>query len=108
MSAFAVFSMIGIYPVVPGVPVYDIGSPVFTKVTIHLENGKTFVISAPASSRDNKYVQTVVWNGKVLSHLWIKHNEVSNGGKLEVKMGDTPNYALGAASNDFPAPPELD
>jgi hypothetical protein len=51
--------MMGIYPVMPGVPVYDVASAVFTKVTIHLKKGKEFVIAAPTSSRDNKYVQSV-------------------------------------------------
>jgi len=59
--------MMGIYPVMPGVPVYDVASPVFTRVTIHLKNGKEFVIAAPASSRDNKYVQSARWNGKALT-----------------------------------------
>ena len=102
LSAFVVFSMMGIYPVMPGVPVYDVASPVFTKVTIHLKNGKEFVIAAPASSRDNKYVQSVRWNGKTLDRLWIEHKDVANGGTLELTMGDAPNTSLGSQEKSLP------
>ena len=102
LSAFVVFSMMGIYPVVPGVPVFDVASPVFTKVTIHLKNGKDFVLAAPGSSRDNKYVQSVRWNGEQLDHLWIRHKDVTNGGTLELRMGDAPNMSLGSQENSLP------
>ena len=58
MSAFVVFSMMGFYPVTPGIPAYDIGSPVFDKTTIHLRNGRTFVIVAHQTSHENKYVES--------------------------------------------------
>ena len=102
MSAFVVFSMMGVYPVMPGVPVYDIGSPVFTKVTIHLRNGKDFVIAAPASSRDNKYVQSARWNAKDLNRLWIEHKDVVNGGTLELSMSDVPNLSFGSQEGSLP------
>lgn len=102
LSAFVVFSMMGIYPVMPGVPVYDIASPVFTKVTIHLKNGKEFVIAASASSRDNKYVQSIRWNGNTLDHLWIEHKDVANGGTLELTMADAPNTSLGSQEKSLP------
>jgi predicted alpha-1,2-mannosidase len=102
LSAFVVFSMMGIYPVMPGVPVYDVASPVFTKVTIHLKNGKDFVIAAPASSRDNKYVQAARWKGNALDHLWIEHKDVVSGGTLELTMGDVPNTTLGSQEKSLP------
>jgi len=102
MSAFVVFSMMGFYPVTPGVPVYDVGSPVFDKVTIHLKNGKDFVVVAHGTSRDNKYVQSIRLNGKTLEGVWFRHTEIAGGGTLEVTMGDTPNTSLGAAEASFP------
>ena len=102
LSSFVVFSMMGIYPVTPGVPVYDIASPVFTKVTLRLQNGRNFVISAPASSRENKYVQGVRLNGKASDRLWIAHRDVVNGGRLELTMGDEPNLSLGAQETSLP------
>jgi predicted alpha-1,2-mannosidase len=102
MSAFVVFSMMGFYPVTPTLPVYDIASPVFQKVTIHLQSGKNFVIVAHNSSRQNKYVQKIVLNGKPLDQVWFRHAEIVNGGTLELTMGATPNKELGSSSKFFP------
>jgi predicted alpha-1,2-mannosidase len=102
MSAFVVFSMMGFYPVTPGIPAYDIVSPVFEKVTIHLRNGKDFVIVARHASKQNKYVQKIVLNGKPLDHVWFRHADLVAGGTLELTMGDTPNTELGAKPETFP------
>src|SRR6201996_6428690 len=63
MSAFVVFSSMGFYPMTPGLPVYTIGSPVFEKTSISLENGRQFTVLAPGASRVNKYIQTAMLNG---------------------------------------------
>jgi predicted alpha-1,2-mannosidase len=102
MSAFVVFSMMGFYPVTPGIPTYDIGSPVFDKTTIHLRNGKDFVIVAQHTSHENKYVQSIRLNGKPLEQVWFRHADIVLGGTLEVTMGDTPNTSLGTATASFP------
>jgi predicted alpha-1,2-mannosidase len=102
MSAFVVFSMMGFYPVTPGIPVYDIGSPVFDKVTIHLRNGKDFVLVAHHTSHDNKYVQNVRLNGMTVDRVWFRHADIANGGTLELTMGDTPNTSLGATTASLP------
>jgi predicted alpha-1,2-mannosidase len=102
LSAFVVFSMLGFYPVTPGVPVYDVGSPVFDKATIHLKNGKDFVILASHNSHDNKYVQTIRLNGKPLNQIWFRHADIADGGTLELTMGDVPNNALGSVGSVLP------
>jgi len=102
MSAFVVFSMMGFYPVTPGIPAYDIGSPVFDKVTIHLKNGKDFVIFAHGTSRNAKYVQSVRLNGKALDQIWFRHADIVHGGTLDLTMSDTPNKSLGANPASFP------
>jgi putative alpha-1,2-mannosidase len=102
MSAFVVFSMMGFYPATPGIPTYDIASPVFEKTTIHLKNGKDFVIVALHTSHDNKYVQSVRLNGKPLNQLWFRHADIAQGGTLELTMGDTPNLSLGTAPASLP------
>ena len=102
MSAFVVLSMMGFYPVTPTIPIYDIASPVFTKTTIHLRNGKDFVIIAHNSSRQNKYVEKIVLNGKQLDRIWFRHSDIAQGGLLELTMGDTPNTALGSNPQSFP------
>jgi predicted alpha-1,2-mannosidase len=102
MSAFVVFSMMGFYPVTPGIPTYDIGSPVFEKTTIHLRNGKDFVIVALHTSHENKYLQSVRLNGGVLDQVWFRHADIANGGTLELTMGDTPNTSLGSSTISLP------
>jgi predicted alpha-1,2-mannosidase len=102
MSAFVVFSMLGFYPVTPGIPIYDIGSPVFDKATIHLRNGKAFVIVAHQTSHENKYVQNIRLDGRVLDRVWFRHADIVNGGRLELTMGDAPNTSLGSATAALP------
>jgi len=102
MSAFVVFSMLGFYPVTPGIPTYDVGSPVFDKATIHLKNGKDFVIMARNTSRDNKYVESIQLNGHPLNQVWFRHADIANGGVLELTMGNTPNTGLGSDPATFP------
>ena len=95
MSAFTVFSSMGFYPVTPGKPVYTIGSPVFSKITIHLENGKNFTVIAHNCSEVNKYIQSAKMNGRVLNTPWFTHEQLVNGGTLELEMGPKPNKAWG-------------
>jgi predicted alpha-1,2-mannosidase len=102
MSAFVVFSMMGFYPVTPTIPTYDVVSPVFEKTTIHLRNGKDFVIIARHASKQNKYVQKIMLNGKPLDHVWFRHSDLIQGGTLELTMGDTPNTLLGSRPETFP------
>ena len=102
MSAFVVFSMMGFYPVTPGIPTYDVGSPIFDKVTIHLKNGHSFIVVAHNNSHDNKYVQSIRLNGEAIDRVWFRHAEIANGGLLELTMGDSPNTLLGASVSSFP------
>lgn len=95
MSAFVVFSSMGFYPVTPGVPVYTIGSPVFSKVTINLENGKQFKMIAHHCSVINKYIQSARLNGKELKTPWFTHQQLINNGILELEMGSKPNKMWG-------------
>ncbi|MCX6335590.1 MAG: GH92 family glycosyl hydrolase [Bacteroidia bacterium] len=95
MSAFVVFSSMGFYPVTPGIPVYTIGSPLFSKVTINLPNKKQFIVSAPDCSERNKYIQSAKLNGRVLNAPWFTHDDLINGGLLELVMGPYPNKQWG-------------
>ena len=96
MSAFVAFSQMGFYPVTPGSPTYNIGSPVFTNVILDLGNGHTFEIKAENCSDDNKYIQSAMLNGKPLNQPWFNHKDIANGGVLELKMGDKANKEWGA------------
>jgi predicted alpha-1,2-mannosidase len=102
MSAFVVFSMMGFYPVTPGVPVYNLCSPVFDKISLHLQNGKTFSIVCRNNSSRNKYLQSIRLNGKPLDQVWFRHTDLVDGGRLELQMSDVPNEKLGADPATFP------
>ncbi|GGN02450.1 alpha-1 2-mannosidase [Dyadobacter beijingensis] len=95
MTAFVVFSSMGFYPITPGLPVYTIGSPVFEKVTIDLPNGKQFKVIAKDCSVTNKYIQSAKMNGKPLNVPTFTHEELANGGTLELEMGPLPNKGWG-------------
>jgi predicted alpha-1,2-mannosidase len=95
MTAFVVFSMMGFCPVTPGIPDYNIGSPVFEQVTIRLSNGKVFTVDAPGSSAENKYIQRATLNGQVLNKPWFTHRELLKGGVLKLEMGPAPNKEWG-------------
>ena len=101
LSAFAVFSSMGFYPVTPGLPVYTIGSPVFSKVTIALENGKKFTVIANNSSVTNKYIQKASMDGKALNTPWFTHEQLMNGGTLKLEMGPKPNVQWGTEGADM-------
>ena len=109
MSAWYVLSAMGFYPVAPGQNIYSIGSPEFSKVTIHLDkafhNTKEFVIEARNNSRQNKYIQSATINGKPLNKPWFDHAEIKNGGTLIFLMGPEPDKSWG--SDAAAAPPSM-
>jgi predicted alpha-1,2-mannosidase len=102
MSAFVVFSSMGFYPITPGIPIYTIGSPLFSKIKINLPNGKVFTINAPNCNEKNKYIQKASLNGKSLDGPWFTHEDLVNGGTLELEMGSHPNKAWGASEENVP------
>lgn len=95
LSAFYVFSAMGFYPVTPGIPEYHIGSPLFNKIKIRLQNGNVFTVIAKNNSRFNKYIQAAKLNGNPLNRPVIIHNDIIQGGTLVLEMGEKPNYSWG-------------
>ncbi|WP_299222843.1 GH92 family glycosyl hydrolase [uncultured Psychroserpens sp.] len=91
MSAWYVFSSLGFYPVTPASNQYIIGSPLFDKATINLENGKTFTISTQNLNSNNIYIANAYLNGKKLEKSYITHNDLMQGGVLEFYMTNTPS-----------------
>jgi len=102
MTSWVVFSSMGFYPVTPGLPIYNIGSPVFEKTAIDLDNGKTFTIIAKNSSKKNKYIQSATLNGKPHNKVWFTHDDILNGSTLELEMGEYPNKEWGASAEAAP------
>ena len=104
-SSWYVLSAIGFYPVCPGSPVYEIGSPIFEKSVIRLADGKEFTIIAHHVSAQNKYIQSAQLNGKPLDRPWFRHSDLVGGGSLILEMADHPNMQWGSAEQD--APPSM-
>lgn len=94
MSAWYVLNSMGFYSFCPGIPVYEIGRPLFDEVTVRLSGDKTFVVKALNNSKENKYVQSVKWNGLPLSEPRFSHQMLASGGVLEFEMGKEPNKEL--------------
>ncbi len=102
MTSFVVFSSLGFYPVTPGFPAYNIGSPLFTRAKITLSNGKVFEIEAQGASDENKYIQSATMNGKEWNKPWFSHDDLKEGGKLVLVMGNHPNKAWGVNAGNVP------
>lgn len=102
MTSFVVFSSLGFYPVTPGFPAYNIGSPLFTRAKITLSNGKVFEIEAQGASDENKYIQSATLNGKEWNKPWFSHDDLKEGGKLVLVMGNHPNKAWGVNAGNVP------
>ena len=90
-SSWFVFSAMGIYPVCPGRAVYAISSPLFKSVTIHLDNGKQYVIRAANASAQNSYVKEVLLNGVPYHRIWLSHAQLVQGGEMDFVMDEVPH-----------------
>ncbi|WP_209622295.1 GH92 family glycosyl hydrolase [Saccharothrix coeruleofusca] len=103
-SAWYLFSALGFYPLQMGNDTYAIGSPLFTKATVKMDNGRKLVVNAPKNSDRNIYVQSLKVNGKKWDKAYLPHSEIANGGTLDFDMGPRPSkWATGADA----APPSL-
>ena len=95
MSSWLVFSAMGFYPVTPGSTDYILGSPLFDKITVNLENGSQFIINAKNQSKENVYVQDVSMNGEQYPYSYLDHEAIMNGGTIDFEMGPSPNINFG-------------
>ena len=102
-SAWYVFSALGFYPVTPGgVDEYVIGSPLFKKATLQLENGNIFEIFSKKNSEKNVYIQSATLNGKPYNNTFLNFDDLQKGGTLEFNMGSKPNINWGASDENVP------
>jgi predicted alpha-1,2-mannosidase len=112
MGSWFVMSAMGLFQMDGGAavkPIYEIGSPLFDKITIQLDSdyypGGEFIIEAKGSSSKNRYIQSAKLNGEILDKPWFYHETLINGGKLQLKMGPKPNINWGSKPED--APPSM-
>ena len=88
MSAWYVMSALGFYQVAPGIPVYTLGRPMIDRALIRVKGG-AFEIRVENNSPENKYIERVLLNGKVLDTPFISHKDIVKGGKLVFEMTNT-------------------
>lgn len=100
MSAWYLFSSMGFYPVNPANGIYCFGSPQLPKATINLANGKTFTVVTHNAGGMNVYIQKILLNGKEYKKLYIRHQDILQGGTIEYFMGEKPNKKM----KDFEKP----
>ena len=102
MSSWYVFNAMGFYTVTPGVGQYVLGSPLFDRVTIRLENGRKFVITADGNAPDRPYIRSATLNGAPWTKNWFDHETLMAGGELRLEMSGCPNTERGTAPEDRP------
>ncbi|VXD18315.1 putative Alpha-1,2-mannosidase [Marinoscillum sp. 108] len=101
-SAWYVFSALGFYPVCPGSDQYVIGSPLFDRAVIYLENGKKIEISAQGNGEDKVYINELTLNGATSSQNYLTHEDLLKGAKINFEMSENPNKSRGTKKKDFP------
>lgn len=101
-SAWYVFSALGFYPVCPGSGEYAMGAPHFRQAKLHLENGKTVNITAPANSDKNRYIGQLTLNGQPYSKNYLRHDDLMKGADIKIEMVATPNTQRGITKADAP------
>jgi predicted alpha-1,2-mannosidase len=105
MSAWYVWSALGIYPVCPGTPDYLFGSPLFNKATLNLANGKTFEIVATNNGPQEFFIDGATLNGGAFDKIYITHDQISRGGRLVFQMASFPNYRWAVSPESRPPSP---
>ena len=95
MSAWYVFSAMGFYPVQPAGGIYVFGSPLFKKTTLQLQGNKSFTVETVNNSPSNIYIQSIELNGQSYLKSYITHQDILQGGRLKITMGNTPNRSFG-------------
>jgi predicted alpha-1,2-mannosidase len=91
ISAWYVMSALGFYQVTPGIPVYQIGTPLFDEAVIHLAGDRQFSIRAAGASDGKQYIRSATLNGKPLNRAWLTHQEIVSGGELVLEMSSEPS-----------------
>lgn len=102
MSAWAVWSMMGLYPANPASGQYVFGSPMFDEVKFQLQGRKPFTIRTVNNTKDHPYIQSAKLNGKPYTKTYLTHDVLMNGGVLEFTMSATPNKQWGTNAKDWP------
>jgi len=102
MSAWAIWSILGLYPVNPADGRYVFGSPMTDQATLSLPGNKRLIIRAIDNGKNHPYIQQLLINGHPYTRSWITHTDLLKGGTWEFVMGPTPSRTWGVAPQDRP------
>ena len=102
MSAWYVFSALGLYPLCPGTTDYMIGSPLFDRATIGLRNGRKFVVTAASNGPQRPYICGATLNGKPFNKAFLTHEQISEGGEVIFDMTSAPDSKWATAPESRP------
>jgi putative alpha-1,2-mannosidase len=105
MSAWYILSALGFYPVDPASGNYVFGTPLFDRVVVELGDNKQLVIETRRKSPEDKYIQSVTFNGELYKKVWFSHSQITTGAQIVFEMGGQPNNDFGA--EESAAPPSL-
>jgi len=103
LSAWYVFSALGIYPAIPGTADLVLGSPVFPTAVVRLPNGGTLTLDAPAAGASTPYVQSMTVDGSAWTKAYLPPSMLANGGTVHFELAATANQSW--ASTPDAAPP---
>jgi len=105
MSAWYLFSAIGLYPAMPGSGQLLLHAPRFPKVELDFGDGRTLAISAPgADARKLRYIDGVGFDGAAQEQVWLDWSRLRDGGRIEVRLVDSPpEQGWGTRPGDLPA-----
>ncbi len=101
-SAWYVFSALGFYPVCPGSDQYVIGSPLFEKAVIYLEDGNTVEINSPNNTHSTRYIDNITLNGEEYTRNFFRYSDIVKGAIIDIRMAEEPNKNRGTAKSDAP------
>jgi len=101
-STWYFFSSLGFYPLCPGTDQYVMGTPLFSKAELTLENGKKITINAPGVNPDNRYIDRVMLNGEPHTNNWFSHEQLIQGSTIDFSMSSVPNKERGIQQEAFP------
>ena len=102
MSSWYVFSALGLYPEVPGVGGFCLGSPMFSNATWRLSDGSTVTIEGRNAADSNPYVQSLTLNGTPYGSPWLPYSKLKQGATLAFQLGDSPNKEWGSGGSEAP------
>ncbi|HWE63522.1 MAG TPA: GH92 family glycosyl hydrolase, partial [Chloroflexota bacterium] len=102
LSSWYIFAALGLYPAIPGVPGFVLGSPLFPGAVVHVAGGRILRIVAPTAGPDHPYVQSLVLDGQPYPRVWLPYSVIAQGATLQYTLSKTPRAAWGAAAVDAP------